>query len=92
LHAEVGVAPVHSQVEKSCPQRFQQSPPYSRGTRCPLLPTRTSRSLRDITHWQPTLWRSQLVRVVPRRIATLPGCSSVIYPSRGCPPSNRTQA
>jgi hypothetical protein len=66
LHAEVGVAPVHSQVEKSCPQRFQQSPPYSRGTRCPLLPTRTSRSLRDITHWQPTLWRSQLVRVVPR--------------------------
>jgi hypothetical protein len=53
LHAEVGVAPVHSQVEKSCPQRFQQSPPYSRGTRYPLLPTGTSRSLRDITPGSP---------------------------------------
>jgi hypothetical protein len=50
LHAEVGVGPVHSQVGQSCPQRFRQSPPYNRGMRCALLPTGTSRSLRDIVH------------------------------------------
>jgi hypothetical protein len=50
LHAEVGVGPVHSQVGQSCPQRFRQSPPYNRGMGCALLPTGTSRSLRDIVH------------------------------------------